>query len=127
MFGLFKPKFEKFYLNVPYSKKDYAKALGAKWDPVSSTWYVTNAATRQICKKWLPAQKCFAPYETLISQESCYRCGTLSQVAALAVSGVEDGQEDLKDIPLILMHLEYLNYPFIAMLKNYNSGFSKKF
>lgn len=120
-------KIQRQDLNVPFKDKDEAKALGAKWDPVSSNWYVTNAADKQKCEKWFPAQKCFGPYEILISNENCYRCGTISQVAALAVSGVEDGKDDLSDIPFILMHLEYLDYPFVAMLKHYNPGFSKKF
>ena len=27
-------------LNVPYSEKDIAKKLGAKWNPNSKCWYV---------------------------------------------------------------------------------------
>lgn len=29
----------KIYLNVPYSEKDTAKALGAKWDQLKRCWY----------------------------------------------------------------------------------------
>lgn len=28
------------YLNTPYSQKDQAKALGARWDPAKKKWYV---------------------------------------------------------------------------------------
>jgi hypothetical protein len=34
----------KFYINVPFSKKDIAKANGAKWDSIKKLWYI-------ICKK----------------------------------------------------------------------------
>lgn len=27
-------------LDVPYSKKDIAKELGARWDPICKSWYV---------------------------------------------------------------------------------------
>ncbi|WP_062087431.1 DUF5710 domain-containing protein [Caballeronia udeis] len=36
-------------LDVPYSQKDEAKALGARWDPVERTWYaytLTDALRR---------------------------------------------------------------------------------
>ena len=29
----------KIYLNVPFIKKDYAKKLGARWDPQKKKWY----------------------------------------------------------------------------------------
>ncbi len=31
---------ERQYLNVPYSEKDEAKQLGAKWDRAKKLWYV---------------------------------------------------------------------------------------
>ena len=32
-------EFRKTYLLVPYDQKDYAKSLGAKWDPTKKKWY----------------------------------------------------------------------------------------
>lgn len=29
-------------LNVPFHEKEQVKALGAKWDAVQKTWYVTG-------------------------------------------------------------------------------------
>lgn len=34
------PSRQKVYLNVPYSSKEYAKSLGAKWDGGEKSWYV---------------------------------------------------------------------------------------
>jgi hypothetical protein len=43
------------YLNVPFSEKDEAKALGARWDPTTKKWYID---TRQVAAegfaRWLP-------------------------------------------------------------------------
>lgn len=33
------------YLSVPFSEKDQAKALGARWDPEARKWYTTLAGT----------------------------------------------------------------------------------
>ena len=52
MFGLFKPKFEKFFLDVPYSEKDDAKALGAKWDPKEKKWYASSQKIKDKCHQW---------------------------------------------------------------------------
>lgn len=39
-------------LNVPYSEKDQAKALGAWWDPARRTWYVKNAEDLTPFQRW---------------------------------------------------------------------------
>lgn len=40
----------KVYLNVPYSEKDIAKNLGAKWDPSKKKWYCSNNCNELINK-----------------------------------------------------------------------------
>ena len=40
-------------LNVPFSEKDEAKALGAKWNPKIKKWYVTKNADIEKFNKWL--------------------------------------------------------------------------
>ena len=35
-------KDKKIYLNVPFSKKDFAKSNGAKWDQGKKKWYYTE-------------------------------------------------------------------------------------
>lgn len=32
----------KIYLDVPYEKKDFVKALGGKWDTTKKKWYIVN-------------------------------------------------------------------------------------
>ena len=38
-------------LRVPYSEKDKAKALGAKWDAKKKVWYCVGSTNR--LQKWL--------------------------------------------------------------------------
>jgi ribonuclease HI len=38
--GLERCPYAKIYLNVPYSRKDEAKGLGAKWDAGKKKWYI---------------------------------------------------------------------------------------
>ena len=40
-------------LNVPYSDKDKAKSLGAKWDSATSKWYVLNPNDLKPFSQWL--------------------------------------------------------------------------
>ena len=42
----------KIYLNVPYTEKDTAKALGARWDPSKKKWYVPVDKDRAQFSKW---------------------------------------------------------------------------
>ncbi len=43
----------KTYLNVPFSQKDEAKNLGARWDPEKKKWYVPSGKDIQIFSAWL--------------------------------------------------------------------------
>ena len=46
------------YINVPYSEKDEAKALGAKWDKQEKSWFVEPGADRKAFQQWLdPARE----------------------------------------------------------------------
>ncbi|MFC1098375.1 zincin-like metallopeptidase domain-containing protein [Pasteurella multocida] len=44
---------DKIYLAVPFTDKDEAKKLGAKWDKVAKSWYVEGNVPSEL-KKWLP-------------------------------------------------------------------------
>jgi hypothetical protein len=41
-------------LNVPYSDKDSAKKLGARWDAERKTWYVIDVIDLWPFMKWMP-------------------------------------------------------------------------
>ena len=42
----------KVYLNVPFSQKDAAKALGAKWDAAQKKWYVLDDKELNLFSQW---------------------------------------------------------------------------
>jgi uncharacterized Fe-S cluster-containing radical SAM superfamily enzyme len=44
-------------LSVSFQDKDQAKALGAKWDGSSKTWYINADADMRKFYKWLPRTK----------------------------------------------------------------------
>ncbi len=46
---------ERVDLSVPFREKDEAKALGARWDPVSRTWYAPPGIDLANMGRWLPA------------------------------------------------------------------------
>lgn len=41
-------------LEVPYSEKEEAKALGAWWDPEIRKWYVPSGKDINPFRKWIP-------------------------------------------------------------------------
>lgn len=41
------------YINVPYSEKDEAKALGAKWDKQEKSWFLKPGTDQKPFQKWL--------------------------------------------------------------------------
>jgi antirestriction protein ArdC/phage/plasmid primase-like uncharacterized protein len=52
------PELSRVYINVPYSEKDEAKALGAKWDKQEKSWFIAPGTDQAPFKKWLePAQE----------------------------------------------------------------------
>jgi hypothetical protein len=42
----------KFYLNVPFTQKDEAKALGARWDAVEKKWFVPADKDIALFARW---------------------------------------------------------------------------
>ncbi|OBQ46474.1 zincin-like metallopeptidase domain-containing protein [Halodesulfovibrio spirochaetisodalis] len=51
------PANEKTYLAVPYSQKNAAKNLGAKWDGKKKSWYAPEGADLTSLGQWLPDGK----------------------------------------------------------------------
>ena len=41
-------------LATPFSDKDQAKALGARWDPVNKNWYIVDVADLTPFARWIP-------------------------------------------------------------------------
>jgi len=73
---------EKLYINVPYSEKDKAKALGAKWDPVKKSWFIPKELNQINFEEWIPKNNDknidgnirSMGFFIIESLESCWKC-----------------------------------------------------
>lgn len=82
----------RLFLNVPYSEKDEAKALGAKWNPKEKKWYI-NVPQEEYVKfsKWIlrKSEDVIIATENLYIVEgarACWRCGKETKVVGLGIS-----------------------------------------
>ena len=80
----------KIYLDVPYTEKDRAKALGARWDPDIKKWYYEGTAKNYVkFAEWLSdSDEITIAFDYLYIVERpriCYRCGKQTRVVGLAL------------------------------------------
>ena len=65
-------------LDVPFSHKEEAKALGAKWDRTKKIWYVPSGVNPEPFAEWLPGvdrSDPSAPYIYLVlGKRECWKC-----------------------------------------------------
>jgi hypothetical protein len=79
------------YLNVPYSQKDLAKSLGAKWDNKKKSWFVPHGVNVTPFIHWI-TERIDPLYQTpnirsnnfyiVKSKEICWKCSKISDVFA---------------------------------------------
>lgn len=67
-------------LNVPFSEKDRAKALGARWDAAGKTWFVPDGVNPEPFAEWIegPSAEFNARsdrYFIAKGMHSCWKCG----------------------------------------------------
>ena len=76
-------------LDVPFSHKDEAKALGAKWDRAKKIWYVPDGVNPEPFAAWLPGvdrSDPSAPYIYLVlGKRECWKCREQTTVAAFGI------------------------------------------
>lgn len=76
-------------LDVPFSHKDEAKALGAKWDRAKKIWYVPDGVNPEPFAAWLPGvdrSDPSAPYIYLVlGKRECWKCHEQTAVAAFGI------------------------------------------
>ncbi len=82
-------------LDVPFSHKEEAKALGAKWDRTKKIWYVPGGVNPEPFAEWLPGvdrSDPSAPYIYLVlGKRECWKCHKETTVAAF---GIPYGTDD---------------------------------
>lgn len=76
-------------LDVPFSHKEEAKALGAKWDRTKKIWYVPSGVNTEPFAEWLPGvdrSDPSAPYIYLVlGKRECWKCHEETSVAAFGI------------------------------------------
>lgn len=92
------------YINVPYSEKDYAKKLGARWDPQLKKWYCISEDLSRVddyypFKRWIMDNQSEAIIATedlyiVESKRICWKCKKTTTVVALGVSSYIGFEED---------------------------------
>lgn len=123
-------------LNVPYSEKDEAKALGARWNPDLKKWYATDKKDYHKFARWFTNQNadliiCNRLY-IIVSEQHCFKCKKPTSVVSLASDSyliIEDDHFELieEDINFI-QDVDYLPESLKKYLNdNYKfyNGYSK--
>lgn len=132
-------------LKVPFSQKDEAKALGARWDASNKVWFVTNTHDLKKFARWLPTEDSCSEnlrsafYFIAQSSQQCWRCGKLTTVYGVVLPNVSECVEFYDDqpewvshnVPLVPFHITYLPGQIIRSIQshapNYKKAFSKTF
>lgn len=79
------------YLNIPYSEKEEAKALGAKWSPGIKKWYIDVRPEKYVdFSKWILKDTDDAIIATeyifvVEGRQKCWKCGQLTKVIGLGI------------------------------------------
>ncbi|WP_122440161.1 DUF5710 domain-containing protein [Pseudomonas viridiflava] len=93
---------ERINLAVPFSEKDEAKSLGAKWDPSLKTWYIPVGMEIGPLTRWLPVTQhedlvhgpefsVRASYYYIIQSVSdCWGCSNLTRVFSFKLPDVHE-------------------------------------
>lgn len=69
------------YLNVPFSEKDQAKALYAKWDQAHKKWYADNPKYYYKFAKWITGNTVLSDRFYIVeSVQKCWKCHEISKV-----------------------------------------------
>jgi Domain of unknown function (DUF5710) len=125
----------RLYLNVPFSEKDDAKQLGARWDASVKKWYVADHLTSSSFSRWTEShqqlnQILIAPIWILSALEQCYNCTKISHVNCLASTSIKDIEYDdynqayhllvnIKDEQLTISNLETFDSRLLQPIKQY--------
>ena len=71
-------------LRVPFVDNDAVKKLGARWNPVSKTWYVPEGLNPVLFSEWLAPPPDVnvrsSRYLLACSQHQCHRCNKWSAI-----------------------------------------------
>lgn len=136
---------ERFYINVPYSEKDKAKELGAKWDPAKKSWFILKNLNKNNFEKWIQkdidknidANIRSMGFFIAESSESCWKCKQDTPVFAFLlpenhqIKEYEDEDDEENntiiwqptDYKSILSFVSFVNKKSIEILQKFSSHY----
>lgn len=60
-------------LEVPYSEKDQAKSMGARWDGIKKCWYIKDKESLDPFMQWMPSYLT-APHNSSLAKGKKEKC-----------------------------------------------------
>ncbi|MGF6179797.1 hypothetical protein ABIB42_000796, partial [Massilia sp. UYP32] len=89
-------------LLVPFSEKDDAKKLGARWDVANKVWYVPDGINAELFSRWIPQAPQWGirsnRYFIGQTKEACWKCGDLTHVYCFVLpEGHETFEPDMEE------------------------------
>lgn len=131
-------------IDVPYTEKDEAKSLGAKWNPNLKKWYVEERENYHKFEKWILGNKenvsILCDYFYIVEgTHLCFKCNKPTKVIGFGVknffevyySNEYDNEDNFcyyEDNIHIASHIEPLSKALLDKLKekyNYYESYSK--
>lgn len=127
-------------LNVPYSEKDEAKQLGARWNPSLKKWYVEKQKDYPKFSKWILGneEEAFVlcdHFYIVEGKHKCFKCHTQTNVIGFGVENFYNFFDDDDDsyeywddeihIAPFIYGLPQSFYDYIKNNHNFYKGYSK--
>jgi antirestriction protein ArdC/phage/plasmid primase-like uncharacterized protein len=115
---------EKTYLAVPYTEKDQAKALGARWDRVQKSWFAPAGTPLEPLKPWLPEN---VLQRQAPAQDPRAEFGQALQAAGLQVEGLPQMDGKLHRVPVIDGPKGNRDGAYVGHMDGHPAGFIQNF
>lgn len=128
----------KLDLDVPFSEKDAAKALGARWDGERKTWYIPESIPSSGFEKWLPFRNICSPYWYIAQTKgTCWNCNEATLLTSILLpeshQTLEAGQNEnetfwlTRDKPAFIFYIYDIPHDNLLSLQKINHYLSKDF
>lgn len=115
---------EKTYLAVPFTEKNKAKSLGARWDRAEKSWYVPAGTDLSSFSKWMP-QNIEARQEAPLDPISEFKQAL--DEAGLAIKGSPNMDGKLHRVPVIEGKAGSRDGAYVGYLDGHPAGHIENF
>jgi hypothetical protein len=106
-------------LRVPFTEKEAARRLGARWDSLQKIWYAPDGVDPEPLRRWVPVPQSpdvrAARYFLATSTRECWKCNATTPVHAIVLPAecdilclADDPADDcweVADMPAVLSYI----------------------